>query len=176
MMEAENLISGCIELLDAISIRIGHTLARTIYRIPYPSEIASSRLDIEQVIQYMNAHYPENLSINDLAKLIGRSPSAFRRVFKQKTGRSPIEFLIQIRLEKARKRLLATNEPITTIALACGFNSPSHFTASFLKKYAASPRSYQKLYRMEKSAIAIGEQSSPSLYFLSPKTRLADGL
>jgi AraC family transcriptional regulator len=78
--------------------------------------------------------------------VMNRSPSAFRKIFKDETGASPLEFLIRIRLERSRKLLVGTDMPVTDIAFACGFNSSSHFTTTFTKQYSLSPRDYKKYH------------------------------
>jgi AraC-like DNA-binding protein len=67
------------------------------------------------------------------------------RIFKQETGTTPVDFLIQIRLERAKKLLISSMESITDIAYTCGFNSSSHFATSFLKKFNATPSDFRKL-------------------------------
>lgn len=149
IIETENKLPGHNELIDAISLQITHALIRTIFKISDSIQKVSSRIDIEEVIQYMNAHYQNNITIDDLAAVMHRSTSAFMRIFKKETGMSPGEFLIQIRLERARKLLLATEQSVTDIAFTCGFNSSSHFATTFLKKYKINPRNYKKYYKAE---------------------------
>ncbi len=147
IIETENKLPGHNELVDAIGLRICHALIRSIFKFGDSIQKVSSRMDIEDVIQYMNSHYNESITIDDLASVMNRSTSAFMRIFKQETGMSPVELLIQIRLERARKLLLATDQSVTDIAFACGFNSSSHFATSFLKKYSINPRDYKKFHK-----------------------------
>ena len=146
-MESENKLPGYNELIEAIGLKTCHTLVRLLFKISDSIQKVSSRMDIEMVIQYMNNHYQKNITIDDLATVMHRSNSAFMRIFKQETGVSPVEFLIQIRLERARKLLLVTEQSITDIAFNCGFNSSSHFATTFLKKYNINPRNYKKYYK-----------------------------
>ena len=147
ILETENKLPGYNELIDAIGLRLCHILVRLLFKISDFIQKVSNRIDVEEVIQYMNNHYQKNITIDDLAEVMHRSTSAFMRIFKKETGVSPGEFLIQIRLERARKLLLATEQSITDIAFNCGFNSSSHFATTFLKKYNINPRNYKKYHK-----------------------------
>jgi AraC-like DNA-binding protein len=149
IIETENKLPGHNELVDAIGLRICHTLVRLLFKISDSIQKVSSRMDIEEVIRYMNTHYQKNITIDDLATVMHRSNSAFMRIFKHETGISPGEFLIQIRLERARKLLLATDQSVTDIAFNCGFNSSSHFATTFLKKYKINPSNYKKYHKAQ---------------------------
>ena len=64
--------------------------------------------------------------------------------FKSETGKAPMEYVQDLRLERARKLLLAGDKTMTEIALDCGFGSPSYLSACFQKKYKMTPKEYRK--------------------------------
>jgi AraC family transcriptional regulator len=79
-------------------------------------------------------------SMADLAEL---SEFHFSRVFKQSTGLSPSHYFIRLRMEEARRLLSETDDAIIDIALAVGYNSPSHFAAVFRKHAGVPPSTYR---------------------------------
>jgi len=79
-----------------------------------------------------------------MASLAHLSTSHFARVFKRETGKAPMEYVHDLRLERAKKRLIAGDKSMTEIALECGFGSPSYLSACFQKEYKMTPSEYQK--------------------------------
>ena len=68
-------------------------------------------------------------------------------VFKSVTGRSPIDYLLQVRLGKAAERLLKTEASIAEIAAECGFPDSNYFSRQFRRHYHCSPRDYRNRKR-----------------------------
>ncbi|MFZ5642647.1 MAG: helix-turn-helix domain-containing protein [Bacillota bacterium] len=68
----------------------------------------------------------------------------FIRVFKAQMGKTPYEYLLDIKMEKAREMLKQRNHTITEICYECGFNSISHFTTAFKRKVGVTPTYYRK--------------------------------
>ncbi|MBO0719928.1 MAG: helix-turn-helix transcriptional regulator [Blastocatellia bacterium] len=87
------------------------------------------------------------LSIQMLAEQIGMGTHRFTREFKNATGRTPYQFIMELRIEKARALLEKTNLPLAEIALELGFASQSHFTAVFRQHVNTTPRTYRALFR-----------------------------
>ena len=102
--------------------------------------------DLSEVVEYMHAHYPENITADDLAKVVGLSTSQLNRKFKETLSNSPINYLLKIRIEKASERLLKTDDTITEVSYACGFNNQTYFNRQFKKINGLSPRDYRKKY------------------------------
>lgn len=93
--------------------------------------------------QYLASHYAEPLDMQQLASLLGLSYSNFRRSFLHQTGLSPWQFLLQIRLLKA-KRLLAMNQSkLDDVAAQTGFSSGFHLSALFKKNFGLSPSQWR---------------------------------
>lgn len=84
--------------------------------------------------------------VRELAKLANMSESNYIRLFKKEAGMAPMEYLINLRLDKAKKLLRTGSKSITEISLQCGFGSPSHFSNSFTKHLGLTPSDYQKSY------------------------------
>lgn len=101
-------------------------------------------LNILKSIDYMNTHFQEEITLNELAHFAHMSRSEYCLEFKKLFNDTPIHFLMNIRLNKAEKLLRDDNLSITEISLECGFFDNSHMTRYFRQKYNMSPREYRK--------------------------------
>ena len=99
---------------------------------------------VNQVISYMTKHFAKPVSIQELADVISISTSHLRRIFRETTGTTPIEYLIGIRINKA-KELLMEGFLVTDIASLVGFSDPYYFSKCFKKVVGISPSQYRTL-------------------------------
>jgi AraC family transcriptional regulator len=95
-----------------------------------------------QVLDYIDAHLHQEIKLADLASLLGMSEFYFSRQFKQTTGISPYQYLLQ-RIERAKRLLRQIDRPIADIALTCGFNSHSHLSKQFRQFTGTTPKAYR---------------------------------
>jgi AraC family transcriptional regulator len=95
-----------------------------------------------QVLDYLHSHLDQPVKLADLANLVGISQFHFSHLFKQAMGVAPYRYLQQQRIERA-KQLLQTKQPITEIALACGFSSHSHLSKQFRQYTGITPSAYR---------------------------------
>ena len=102
---------------------------------------------VRKVQEYINAHYSEEIRLEDCAAMVGMSPSAFSRFFKQHTGRTLMDYIIDIRLGNAARLLVDTSEGISEISFACGFNNLSNFNRAFKARRGYTPRDFRTLFR-----------------------------
>lgn len=100
------------------------------------------------LLNYLNEHYPDNISLDDAAKYLGFSKYYFTRLFKQQTGMTFYDYLSRKRISAAQA-MLSTDLSITEIALRTGFNDPSSFTRCFKKVTDSSPNEYRSRLRQE---------------------------
>ncbi|MBA2795549.1 AraC family transcriptional regulator [Streptococcus porcinus] len=107
---------------------------------------------IRQLIDYINTHYQQELTIDFLANYMGYSKTHFMTVFKQHTGTSCTEFIIQVRLSKACELLINSTRPILDIANEVGFNNLSNFNRQFKGSYLLTPSQYRKKYTKPKES------------------------
>jgi len=105
--------------------------------------LSSSRL--RRVLEYVDAHLDEEISLSTLAHQSGTSPFHFARLFKRRTGLAPHQFIIQKRMERARSLLSDAELSITEVAFRCGFSQQSHFTSTFRRTVGVSPSAYRRL-------------------------------
>ncbi|WP_432734584.1 helix-turn-helix transcriptional regulator [Maridesulfovibrio sp. FT414] len=101
-----------------------------------------SPLQMERIVEYMDAHLGSNLTLEDLSHEIGMSKFYFSRLFKEETGVSPYQFYLSRRLDKARHLLDEGRKSITEIAHQLNFSDQSHFSRVFRKKYGINPKAY----------------------------------
>ncbi|ROM76885.1 AraC family transcriptional regulator [Pseudomonas brassicacearum] len=94
---------------------------------------------ISRAIEWLNTHYAEPLSIDSLAQMINLSPSALHHRFKAVTAMSPLQYQKQLRLQEARRLLLAENSDVSSIGYKMGYESPSQFSREYSRLFGASP-------------------------------------
>lgn len=97
-----------------------------------------------RVINYFNEHYDEHITLDGLSQSFFASKTTLIYNFKRYTNCSPIDFLLSVRLTKAKERLVNTKKSIEEIALSCGFSSANYFGLIFKKKEGLSPSDYRK--------------------------------
>lgn len=103
------------------------------------------RVDAVQRMQdYMEAHLSQPITMLQLARAAGYSPFHSARVFKELTGRSPFEYLRQLRLSRAALALRDRDVRVLDVALDFVFDSHEGFTRAFSKKFGVTPARYQK--------------------------------
>lgn len=94
---------------------------------------------LRNVLEYIEAHLGEPLLLCDLAAQVSLSEYHFARMFRQSMGVAPHQFVMQRRMARAKALLLSSNQSLTDIALACGFNSASHFSNRFKAAKGITP-------------------------------------
>ncbi len=99
---------------------------------------------IKDSIRYMNEHYKEEIKVSDLAAISFYNENYFMRLFKEYTGKTPTQYLTELRIEKSRYLLLHTNLSITDIAFETGFNSASYFIRKFQELNGETPQKLRK--------------------------------
>ncbi len=99
---------------------------------------------ITHVIEYIESHYYEDISLDTLADISSRTPEYLCSVFKKHTGLTIISYINNIRLLHASIALIQTpSKPINEISNECGFRSPSYFGKLFSKHYGMTPQKYR---------------------------------
>jgi len=120
-------------------------LSRCYARTPDPKAQTLSR--IGGVLTTLEQIYDSEIKISTLASRCYMSESSFFRVFKEATGRTPIEYLNELRIKKAVEILSASDTPITQVAMDVGYNSAEYFTRKFTAIKGVSPQRYRKQLR-----------------------------
>jgi AraC family transcriptional regulator len=127
-----------------------HTLAMHLVRyhstLWLPSMTTSGGLPFQKlsrVLDYINDHLDTDVSLADLATSIDLSSYHFTRLFKQSMGMAPHQYLIEQRIDAAKRLLATTHFSIADIAYQVGFSSQSHLTTLFRRHVGMTPAAYR---------------------------------
>lgn len=104
---------------------------------------------VKIILDYFDNNYMNNVSLDDMSRNMYLSSVYISKVFKEKTGESPINYLINLRLEKAKDLLISTESPIKSIAQAVGYSDAYYFSKLFKKYYGHSPYKYRLANKYE---------------------------
>ena len=119
------------------------------YAAPFKEEDISKPDDrIQNLCTYMEEHFSENISLDELLSMTTFGKSYLLRSFTKQVGVSPYRYLQTIRLDKAKKFLEQGIPPVEATAMA-GFSDQSHFTNFFKEFIGLTPRQYQKIFLSE---------------------------
>jgi len=143
-LEARERKAGYIFTATALFMQLTSFLARCYDGEQTPESRVLLR--IGATIGYLEDHYTGPVSTSQLTKIAGMSESSLLRAFKQATGRAPTEYLLDLRLRRARHLLRYTDLNITEIAFQTGFNDSNYFARQFRKGCGVSPREYRKRF------------------------------
>lgn len=109
------------------------------------SSVAEYTVRIQKVVDHINGHLTDELSLDELAAAACFSSFHFHRIFTEMTGETPAGFVMRLRLERSANMLLmAPLLPITEIALSCGFSSSATFSRSFKKCFGISATQWRE--------------------------------
>lgn len=100
---------------------------------------------IERAAEFLREQYNCDFNLEQVAQIADLSPFHFLRVFKAQMGKTPYEFLLDVKIDRAKELLSIKDKNITEICLLCGFNNPSHFAAIFKRKAGVSPTEYRQI-------------------------------
>lgn len=95
-------------------------------------------------LKFIEAHYNESISLEDVSKTLNVDKSHFCRIFKKATDTSFVQYLNFVRIQKAEKLLTETTKSILEISHETGFSSPAYFTETFRSVMSCTPRFYRK--------------------------------
>lgn len=109
-------------------------------RLPLRARLGVQNSKVLTIIELMEAHLAEPLSLVDVASHVGLSRRQIERLFRQEMGRSPARYYLEIRLDRARHLLIQSSMPVVEVAVACGFVSASHFSKCYRELYGRSPQ------------------------------------
>jgi len=117
------------------------------------NEMDSHSMAVQTVCKYIQNHYPEKIDYEDLLNLTNYSKSQFIKIFKKETGMNITDYINNYRIEHACLDILNSDNNITEIAIANGFNNIQYFSKRFKEVMNCTPKEYQI-----KASKTIGEQ------------------
>lgn len=103
---------------------------------------------LKSMLNYLHTNYAKRLTLADLAKHAGVSEKECIRSFKAFFHQTPIEYLIEYRIEQAKRLLRETDEPVTNIAFMTGFNNSAYFGKTFRKIAQMTPKEYRQKHEV----------------------------
>lgn len=102
---------------------------------------------IRPALEYIAAHFSENITVSQLAASVHLSESYFMSLFRKHVGLSAIEYISHFRIDKACRALIGSKKSILEIAFDCGYSNISNFNRQFRKIAGCSPTEYRKRLR-----------------------------
>lgn len=105
---------------------------------------------VKKVKQYINDHYTEQLKLEDMADMVGMTPSSFSRFFKLRTGKSLSDYVLDIRLGFAARMLVDSTKNISEICFESGFNNLSNFNRIFKARRGVTPKEFRGMFKKNK--------------------------
>ena len=99
---------------------------------------------VARVVDFIEEHLEASVGVARLAEISAMSPWQFSRAFKARLGKSPSQYVLERRIERARRLLEERRLPLAEIAIACGFASQSHMTDVFRSKLGVTPGRYRR--------------------------------
>jgi len=112
----------------------------------------------EEIITYINEHFKEDITVDELASRAGLSRYHFIRTFKKETGFTPHEYLVNTRIATAKYLLKNSRLPIKDICFASGFSGENIFCSAFKRHQGMTPMQYRTM-ESKPSLQATGEQA-----------------
>ncbi|KQO14735.1 helix-turn-helix domain-containing protein [Paenibacillus sp. Leaf72] len=131
--DSESLNALLNELLPPLQQIFGNR------KTPHPSEDR-----VKYVLQYMDDHYKQKLTVELLADMSGYSYDRFRHLFKERYNIAPLQYILLKRLEYAKSLLTGTQMHISEIAADAGFANDAQFCSMFKREIGCTPRTYRK--------------------------------
>ena len=132
--------------------------------------IAPDVARLQPSLQYVTRHYHEKISATAAAKSSGLTRFDFSRKFRATFGMTFREYLLRVRITEARRLLTESDDSVTAVAFAVGFNDGSHFARSFQRLTGVLPSAY----RAEGSRLSAEASQSGSPQYLGLRRRASD--
>lgn len=108
------------------------------------ADVGNTQTVIEAAIQYIGEHYGESLTLPELARHVNMSQFYFSRLFKKQCGYSPHEYIILVRINRAKHLLKTTDQPVKVIANCVGYPNITTFSNLFSSRVGVSPSQFRK--------------------------------
>jgi AraC family L-rhamnose operon transcriptional activator RhaR len=143
---------------EALFVQLAVALWRT--RIPIDCDHLPARSRFGHVLAYLRHHCTADVDLDDVAHRSGYSLRTFTRTFREITGTTPHNYLVQLRIGHAKQAMRTTSDSITEIAFASGFHDSNYFSSCFSKMTGLSPSEYRR--RVQGGHSAPGDAAARS--------------
>lgn len=148
--EAAQGAAGSRLMVDTLSCQLAVHILRRHAHVLFREPSCTDGLTFAQeqtVRDYVHHHLGETIRLDDLAGQVGLSRFHFARRFRRTTGTTPHEFVVRLRVDRARTLLRRTGIPLHEVALTCGFADQSHLTREFKKRVGETPGRFRAAAR-----------------------------
>jgi len=108
---------------------------------------ANSLIRMSKVLDFLESYYTEDINLNELADKSFMSVRNFQRIFKKAIGQTPIDYLIHIRLQKAKSLLRNTEMSLVDISYKVGFSDYNYFSRKFKQVVGIPPTKYKMSFK-----------------------------
>lgn len=154
LSQISNRFQVVMQFLDILNTLAHCDCARALATTSYAKvNIEDDSRRVLKVKNYINEYYMYDLKLKDLANIANMSETAFSRFFKNHTGRTLSDYIINIRLGYATRMLIQTTDSVSEISFNCGYNNISNFNRLFKRKKGCSPSEYRANYHKIKIII-----------------------
>lgn len=126
---------------ESLALALLHRLNAKSLQRPVDIRVQREQRVIGLAIDYIHANLHESLALADIVRAAGYEGDlfAFLRLLRRYTGKPPHRYILDIRLEVAKKMLLGGKHTVTDVALSCGFGNMSHFSTAFKRHWGVTP-------------------------------------
>ncbi len=148
--EASRAEPGYVNLIEGLTRKLLVDTARAVVEAkvaaeqPLPRADGPSKVPVAQAMRYMRDNHGRPLAIHEVAAQVCLSERHFTRQFKQQTGKSPLDFLTEVRMESAAQLLLDRSLAIKDVAAGAGYPDVRYFTTVFRKTTGVTPAAYRE--------------------------------
>ena len=148
----------CLESKAGYEFEIRYILSKIIYSLyqnMVNKDIKLSEKEIRDtnrlklMINYINVHFNEELDLFTISSVANISESEALRCFKSTINETPMQYVINLRLQRAAESLISNSKKVIDIAFDCGFSEPSYFSKKFRGKYNVTPKQYRDRNRID---------------------------
>lgn len=109
---------------------------------------------VNKIMHYVEQNYKRRITLEDIGQIVGMSASSVSRYFKKRTGHRFWDYLNNFRIDQVTRQMMESNQPISSICYACGFNNLSNFNRVFKERTGETPRQYRE--RLKNSIVPMG--------------------
>lgn len=128
---------------DAMKAKAEQQINYLVKVVRFSKQMVRSEL-VTQTIQFMEQHYQQQISLQEVADELGVTPQHLSKLFKKETGKNYIDWLTHLRIEKAKEYLIAGKVNIREVGYLVGIQDPNYFSRLFKKNVGVSPSEYLK--------------------------------
>ena len=126
---------GIWDMTEQICSKAGERLTGVIGKV---------RPEIRKVMEYIQTHLADNLSLNQISRFVGFESAYFSKVFKTEVHMNYSDYLYQVRMRRAGELLIETNDPISAVAAKCGFPNFPYFSTRFRQYSGMTPSKWRE--------------------------------